>query len=152
MSVIVHKICEHISLFTASQLAELKSVGIVQRPVYTVSKVAALARIIKNTLDAYLGSGKEELVNYFTEWCNISQGELEKSIGDLSTIQYDHLDINNSITKVAQFTKTISRLFYQLAKLEYIGKRKEAGIFVKEEVVRTGQETPAQKRRSFLAD
>lgn len=152
MSVIVNKICEHISLFTASQLADLKSVGIVQRPVYTVTRVASLARIIKNTLDAYLGSGKEELINYFTEWCNISQGELEGTIADLSSMQYDHLDINCSISKVAQFTKTISRLFYQLARLEYIGKRKETGIFVKEEVVRNVQEAPAQKRRSFLAD
>lgn len=152
MSVIVQKICDNISLFTASQLSELKSVGVVQRPVYTVSRVAAMARLIKNTLDCYLGSGKEELVNYFTEWCNIGQGELESTIAELSTLQYDHLDINDSIGKVAQFTKTISRLFYQLAKLEYIGKRREAGIFVKEEVVRSGQETPVQRRRSFLAD
>ncbi len=152
MSVIVQKICDNISLFTASQLAELKSVGIVQRPVYTVSRVAALARVIKNTLDCFLGSGKEELINYFNEWCNIGQGELEATIGDLSTLQYDHLDINDSITKVAQFTKTISKLFYQLSRLEYIGKRKEAGIFVKEEVIKNGQEASVQRRRSFLAD
>ncbi len=152
MSVIVQKICDNISLFTASQLSELKSVGVVQRPVYTVSRVAAMARLIKNTLDCYLGSGKEELVNYFTEWCNIGQGELEATIAELSTLQYDHLDINDAIGKVAQFTKTISRLFYQLAKLEYIGKRREAGIFVKEEVVKNGQEAPVQRRRSFLAD
>jgi len=152
MSVIVQKVCDNISLFTATQLAELKSVGIVQRPVYTVSRVAALARIIKNTLDCFLGSGKEELINYFNEWCNIGQGELEATIGDLSTLQYDHLDINDSISKVAQFTKTISKLFYQLSRLEYIGKRKEAGIFVKEEVVKNREEASVQRRRSFLAD
>ncbi len=152
MSVIVQKICDNISLFTASQLAELKSVGIVQRPVYTVSRVAALARVIKNTLDCFLGSGKEELINYFNEWCNIGQGELEATIGDLSTLQYDHLDINDSISKVSQFTKTISKLFYQLSRLEYIGKRKEAGIFVKEEVVKNREESSVQRRRSFLAD
>ncbi|MFT3701412.1 MAG: hypothetical protein QM802_03540 [Agriterribacter sp.] len=153
MSVIVQKICDNISFFTATQLSEIKSVGVVQRPVYTVSGASALARMIKNTLDCYLGSGKEELVNYFTEWCNIAQGELESTIAELSTLQYDHLDINDSIGKVARFTKTISRLFYQLSKLEYIGKRRESGIFVKEEVVKGGQEIPQQqRRRSFLAD
>jgi hypothetical protein len=154
MAVIVQKICENISLFTAFQLAELKSVGIVQPPVYMVSKVASLARLIKNTLDCYLGSGKEELVNYFTEWCNISQGELEAAVTNLATHQYDHLDINDSIEKVSAFSKLLSRLFFQLAKLEYIGKRKEAGIFVKEDVVKQGQspENPVPKRRSFLAD
>ncbi len=152
MAVIVQKICENISYFTASQLAELKAVGIIQPPVYMISKVSSLARIIKNTLDFYLGSGKEELVNYITEWGNMSQGELEGAIVNLSSQQYDHLDINNSIENVSRFTKIISRLFYQLSRLEYIGKRKEAGIFVKEEVVKQSQDSSGQKRRSFLAD
>ena len=152
MAVIVQKICENISVFTASQLAEIKSVGVVQPAVYMISRIASLARLMKNTLDLYLHSGKEELVNYFTEWCNISQGELEAAITNLSNHQYNHLDINDSIDKVSKFTKIVSKLFYQLARLEYIGKRKEAGIFVKEDVVKQGPEAPPQKRRSFLAD
>lgn len=153
MAVIVQKLCENISFFTSFEMADLKSVGLVQPPVYLVGKVAILARQMKNTLDCYLGSGKEELVNYFTEWCNISQGELEGAIVSLSNHQYNHLDINSSIDQVSQFTKIISRLFYQLARLEYIGKRKEAGIFVKEEVVKQkSSEAAPQKRRSFLAD
>ena len=59
MSGIVQKICDNISLFTASQLAELKSVGVIQRPVYTVSRVAALARVIKNTLDCFWAAVKK---------------------------------------------------------------------------------------------
>jgi hypothetical protein len=152
MSVIVQKLCENISVFTASQLAELKSHGIVQPPLNIVSKICSLARLIKNTLDCYLGSGKEELINYFSEWCNIKQGELEASLALLSTYQYDHMDINDSIGIVSQFTKLISKLFHQLARLEYIGKRREAGIFVKEESVKQNDELPKQKRRSFLAD
>lgn len=152
MAIVVQKICENISYFTASQLAELKTVGVIQPPVYMVSKISSLARLIKNTLDFYLGSGKEELVNYIAEWCSISQAELEGAIVNLSGYQYDHLDINSSIEHVSQFTKVVSRLFYQLSRLEYIGKRKEAGIFVKEEVVNKVQDAPSQKRRSFLAD
>ncbi len=152
MAVIVQKLCENICMFTASELAELKSLGIIQPPVYAVSKVSSLSRLMKNTLDFFLGNGKEELINYFTEWCNTSQGELEGTIMNLSNHQYDHLDINDSIEKISKFTKIVSKLFYQLSRLEYIGKRKEAGIFVKEEVVQKGQENPSQKRRSFLAD
>jgi hypothetical protein len=152
MAVIVQKICENISFFTASQLAALKATGVIQPPVYMVSHASSLARIIKNTLDFYLGSGKEELVNYMAEWCSINQGELETAIVNLSGYQYDHLDINSAIEHVSQFTKVVSRLFYQLSRLEYIGKKKDAGIFVKEEVVNRAQEAPVQKRRSFLAD
>jgi hypothetical protein len=152
MAVIVQKICENISLFTASQLAELKSIGVVQPPVYMISKVASLARVIKNTMDCYVGTGKEGLINYFTEWCNISQGELEGAVINLANHQYNHLDINDSIAKVSEFTKLLSKLFQQLAKLEYIGKRKDPGIFVKEDVGKPVQESPAPKRRSFLAE
>lgn len=151
MSVIVQKLCDNISFFTANQITELKSVGVVQPTVYVITKIASLARMMKNTLDGFIGLGKEELVNYFTEWCNVKQGELEQAIVTLANHQYDHIDINDSIEKVSRFTKIISRLFYQLSRLEYIGKRREAGIFVKEELV--NQENPApQKRRSFLAD
>ena len=76
MAMIVQKLCEAICMFTASELAELKSLGIIQPPVYAVSKISSLSRLIKNTFDFYQGSGKEELINYLTEWCNISQGEL----------------------------------------------------------------------------
>jgi len=152
MSVIVQKLCEAVSFFTASELSELKSVGIVQPPVLMVGKTSSLARLMKNTLDYFLGNGKEELVNYFTEWCNTSQGELEGAIVNVSNLQYDHLDINYSMEAITRFTKIVSKLFYQLSRLEYIGKRKEAGIFVKEEVVKQGQDTPPPRRRSFLAD
>lgn len=151
MSTIVQKLCESISFFTAAQVTELKSVGVVQPTVYVVTKIAALARMMKNTLDGFVGYGKEELINYFTEWCNVKQGELEEAITTLANHQYDHIDINNSIDKVSRFTKIISRLFYQLSRLEYIGKRREAGIFVKEELVNENEPAKVKKSR-FLAD
>lgn len=152
MSLIVQKLCENIISFTAGQLADLRSTGSIQSPVYITSKSSHLARLMKNTLDCYQGNGKEELINYFTEWCNTSQGELESVIVNLSVHQYNHLDIITSVDRISKFTKLVSKLFYQLSRLEYIGKRKETGIFVKEEVVKQNNDNPPQKRRSFLAD
>jgi hypothetical protein len=152
LSVIVQKMCEQLIVLTAAQLAELKTQGLYQPPVWLVAKASAMARLIKNILDIHLGSGKEELVNYFTEWCNISQGEMEGAIIAVATHQYDHMDINASIAKITTFTRILSQLFNQLARLEYIGKRKETGIFVKEEVIASPSQQAPPKRRSFLAD
>jgi hypothetical protein len=152
MAVIVQKLCEQVLFFTGTEVAELKSMGLVQAPVYIISKLCSLARVFKNTLDCYLGSGKEELVNYLIEWCSFTKGELESAILSASNHQYDHLDINSSVEKVSVFTIIISNLFHQLARLEYIGKRKEAGIFVKEEVISPAPSSDPKKRRSFLAD
>lgn len=153
MAVIVQKLCEQVLFFTGTEVAELKSMGLIQAPVHIVSKLCSLARVFKNTLDCYLGTGKEELVNYLTEWCSFTKGELESTILSASNHQYDHLDINSSVEKVSIFTIIISNLFHQLARLEYIGKRKESGIFVKEEVISPTPQSPdPKKRRSFLAD
>ena len=112
-----------------------------------------MARVFKNTLDQYIGTGKEELINYFMEWCDLNQGELENLITNLTTHKYNHENINDTVEITAAFTKSISSLFHNLSRLEYIGKKREANIFVKEEIVKSDfPEILPKKRRSFLAD
>lgn len=152
MADIVRMLCEKITVLTAAHLTEIRMLSLHEPPAYLMSKPVALARLTKNVLDYYIGSGKEELVNYCTEWCDVSQAELEGSITALASHQYNHLDIGSGIEKISRFTKTLSQLFAALARLEYIGKRRESGIFVKEEVVPVQQEAPVRKRGSFLAD
>jgi hypothetical protein len=77
---------------------------------------------------------------------------MEGAVIAVATHQYDHMDINASIAKITTFTRILSQLFNQLARLEYIGKRKETGIFVKEEVIASPSQQAPPKRRSFLAD
>jgi hypothetical protein len=152
MSAIVQKLCETMITLIASQLAEIKTLCLNQSPVFMVNKVASMARLFKNTLDYYIGSGKEEFINYCTEWCNVNQVELESSTTNLSNHTYNHLDVNASIDKVLHFTRTISNLFGNLSRLDYIGKKKDAGIFVHEKAMTYEAEQPVIKRRSFLAD
>jgi hypothetical protein len=105
------------------------------------------------------------LINYCIEWCDVKQGELEGAITSLANHPYNHLNINESVEKVAAFTKLITHLFAHLARLEYIGKRKDTGIFVKEQIIQKDNglfvkedttiyepEMQPKKRRSFLVD
>ena len=104
-------------------------------------------------MDYYAGTSKDELISYCTEWCGVSQGELETAITTVCNYQYNHLDINDALDKVLRFTQIISSLFASLSRLEYIGKKKESGIFVKEQVlIPQNEAAPVKKRRSFLAD
>lgn len=152
MATVIRHLSEQVMQHVAQQLTEVKLLSRHQPPVYLISKIGSLARLFKNTLDYYAGNGKEELLNYLTEWCNISQGELEKSITDLCNHSYDHLDVSLLVQKAMQFLRLAGSVFVNLAKLEYIGKRKEGGIFVKEQVIDQTPEPPAKPRRSFLAD
>ncbi|HEX6431571.1 MAG TPA: hypothetical protein VF008_27965 [Niastella sp.] len=149
----IYKISENLTTFTATEYSNFKMSYIYQPPVFMITAVAGMARLIKNTMDFYIGTSKDELISYCTEWCGVSQGELETAITTLCNYQYNHLDINDALEKVLKFTQIISSLFGSLSRLEYIGKKKESGIFVKEQLLISQTETaPVKKRRSFLAD
>ena len=119
-----------------------------------IAYTVGLARIIKNTIDLRIGSGKEELLNYLAEWCDVNQGELETLLTSIANMQYTHHDINQNLIKIIKFVKVIGKLFDTLSNLEFIGKKKESNIFVKEEQMNTQADDinkPKPKRR-FFAD
>ncbi len=150
---IVQRICENLLQYTNTHAMIYRWSMLHQPPLHMLSVIASMARVLKNSLDQYLGSGKEELINYFMEWCDLKQGELENLITNLTNHKYVHENINDTVELTASFTKSISTLFHNLSRLEYIGKKKEANIFVKEEVVKSDfPELEIKKRRSFLAD
>lgn len=115
---------------------------------------SSFARVIYSFLESRMGTGKEEMINYITEWCDLTQGQFESSIAELLQLPYNHSDINKSLVKITEFAKTLSIVFSKLAKLDYIGKKKETNIFVKEEPVSNIGSTDAKPKvkRSFLAD
>lgn len=148
----VQKLCEQMLAYMAVEYTRLKLHHLHAPPVDMISSIAGFARLIKNTLDLFTGTSKEELINYFAEWCGIRQGELEECITDLCNYGYNHLDMYEGVDKVLKFTTLILKLFNSLAALDYIGKKKEAGIFVKEQIIVPEEEAQQKKRRSFLAD
>ncbi len=118
-------------------------------PVMMISKLVNLARVIKSNLDIYVGTGKEDFLNYLTDWCDLNQGAFENVLVDTIELEYVHTDINAALVKVSSFTKLMLSLFKKLNELDYIGKKSDSGIFVKEEVV---ENTEVKGRRSFLLD
>ncbi len=119
-------------------------------PIAMITKQVSLARTIKSSLDVYIGTGKEDLLNYLTDWCDLNQGAFENVLIDMIDLEYVHTDINTSLYKISSFTKLMLSLFKKLNELDYIGKKSDSNIFVKEEVVESN--TEVKKRRSFLLD
>lgn len=123
-------------------------------PVYMFNKIVSLGRIMKNFIDSKSGAGKEELLNYFSEWCGIAQSEFEVMFTELVNVGYNHAQIDKTVTKILYFVRTIEELFSILNRLDYIGKRKDATIFVKEKQeteIATAVEKP-KRTRTFLED
>jgi hypothetical protein len=111
-------------------------------PVFMFEFLAISAHVMKNTIESNKDSDKEEMLNYFTNWSELKQGDFEKLLNYCVNFNYQHYNIRYSSEQFTQYMEIIALLFEKLNSLTYIGKKKETGIFVKEE----------KSKRSFLAD
>ena len=150
ISELVMYLCDRLMLFLGQTITSMRWNMVYEPPVYMFASISAMARIMKNTIDLRIGSGKEEMMNYLSEWCELKQGELESMLSNLANAEFNQNDINKNILKIVQFVKVTSRLFETLSKLEFIGKRKESGIFVKEETIQQAADNSNKPRRRFL--
>ncbi len=139
---VVAHLSENMLYFLSTGILEFRWKIIDQPPLFMFEYVARLARVIKNTIDSHSGEAKEELLNYFTDWCNLKQGDFEKALLNAINFQYEHSNSYDTVLVMMKFTDVIATLFNKLSILEYIGKKKDTNIFVKEQ---TG-------KKSFLAD
>jgi hypothetical protein len=130
-------------------ISEFRLIDKNKPPIFMINKLTSLARVMKSSLDIYTGTGKENLLNYLTDWCDLNQGAFENVLIDMIDVDYQHTDINLTLEKVEDYTKLMLTLFKKLNELDYIGKKSDSNIFVKEEVV---DNVEVKKRRSFLLD
>ncbi len=147
ISELVQFLCDRIMLYLGLAITNMRWTVIHESPASLFATVAGLARVMKNTIDLRIGSGKEEMMNYLSEWCELKQGELESMLSSLADVRYDNNDINQNIEKVVIFLKVTSKLFETLSRLEFIGEKKKSGIFIKEETMKP---EPQPVRRRFL--
>jgi hypothetical protein len=151
ISDLVKFLCDRMVLCLSQAITSFRWTIIHESPAALFASVAALARVMKNSIDLRTGSGKEEMMNYLTDWCELRQGELEGLLSSVANIRFDNNDINKTIQKIIPFVKVTGKLFETLSKLDFIGKRKDSGIFVKEETA--GKADPYETRpakRRFL--
>ncbi|MDB5247041.1 MAG: hypothetical protein JWQ40_1435 [Segetibacter sp.] len=149
ISELVMFLCDRMILYLGQSITNMRWTIIHDSPASLFALIVSLARVMKNSIDMRTGSGKEEMMNYLCEWCELKQGELETMLSGLSNLRYDNNDINKNIDKVISFVKVTSKLFETLSKLEFIGKKRETGIFVKEEPMNNAESQSKGRRRFF---
>ncbi len=149
LAVMVLYITQSVLLHLGGVLPEFRQQDRFNPPISMITKLMGLARVIKNSIDVYVGTGKEELLNYLSDWCDVNQGAFENVLVEMIELEYQHTDINKALSKVSSFTKLMLSLFKKLNELDYIGKKSDSKIFVKEEIIAKNE---VKNRRSFLLD
>ena len=102
---------KHVMHYLNATISEYRFKDKYEPPVMMISKLVNLARVIKSNLDIYVGTGKEDFLNYLTDWCDLNQGAFENVLVDTIELEYVHTDINAALVKVSSFTKLMLSLF-----------------------------------------
>ncbi len=84
-------------------------------------------------IDQRAGHMKEELIQYFSEWSDVSPGEIEQTFAAATLAKYRHSDMMAALKPLLTFVELVHKIIQTISQLEYIGKRPDANIFVKEE-------------------
>jgi hypothetical protein len=87
-----------------------------------------------NVTDSFPDEYREEMINYYSDWCNLKQGEFEEILKKALAFEYVHENIKETIIPLLKFMDMMSLLYKTLVGLEYIGKPRELGVYIKEEV------------------
>lgn len=136
IATMVHEACLR-SLHHAEQhITQNKWMNYNLRPATILQNVVSLARTLKNCFDSVSGDGKEMLFNYFSEWTDSKSGDYERLFSDTINIRFKAFDIESTVNQVIFFMSKIDNLYSILNQLDYIGRKRDTGIFVNENVLK----------------
>ena len=157
-------VCEKSLSFIENQITLIKWSNYNTKPIDVIEKITSLARTLKNCLDTFSGDGKEMLFNYFSEWTDIKSGDYERLFLDTINCSLSIYDIQPTMQQSLNFLTKIDDLYSILKQMDYIGRKKDTGIFVNENVLSNEKTTsaifseskkddkPSPSSPSFLAD
>ena len=107
--------------------------------------VNELANGLNSALQSLSETEREQLLQYFYEWTNVTPSEFITKIESLTKLMYDHTNINQSLQTAGALVTLLSNMFHKMSELEYIGMVRE-NIIVGDESHETIE---AQKKRSW---
>ena len=143
-------VVDKIYVYLAQQITRVKWDEHDMHPKDLLEIIVSFARIFKGSVDISAPANKEQLFNYFGEWTDLKGGDYEKMFTDIINLQYHHNDIGQNLGITSRFMETIDKLLTVLTQIDYIGKRRDMGIFVNENIVE--DKSGKYKGSSFLAE
>lgn len=125
-------LCKDVNGFYSGNIFYFQSIIGEQSPIYFAERISVLANNFSISLNTMEEKDREMLLQYYYEWTDIKPSDFLNIIGSVLSIQYNHIEIYETIKKINDFLNIIDRLFKKMSDLEYIGQRKD-NIVISEE-------------------
>ena len=91
------ELCKAFSAFYNSRIFFIEQIALEQPPIYLVQAVNELANGLNSALQSLSETEREQLLQYFYEWTNVTPSEFITKIESLTKLMYDHTNINQSL-------------------------------------------------------
>ena len=141
----VRLVCERLVYFTSGSFFMFRSVLPQQSPIFLVELFTRLANEVKVGINCLKEKDKEEVLNYFKEWTDLTPGQFMGMMDEVIDVEYNHNDCYDSLAKVDYMLSILASLLNKLNSLELIGRKKERDIFVREKEI----EKKTDKKKGF---
>lgn len=136
-------VCEHLLSYIATVYFNFRNTGRNYAPIEIINTFSSLAHTTFVSINFINKKQKEEMLQYFYEWSDVTPGNFVEMLTDMLEVTYNHHNIRKMMDKTEYFLMEFSKLWIKLSTLEYIGQHKE-NIVVAEKV----QKIDVSTRRS----
>jgi len=118
-------LCEHIQSYVVSVYFRYKNMGRHFAPIELADIFASFAHICYVALNFIPRKAREEMLQYYYEWSDVTPGNFGELLVNMMETTYDHHNIRTVMERIDSFLSIFTSLWLILSSLEYIGQRKE---------------------------
>ncbi|MEN9917574.1 MAG: hypothetical protein RL662_10 [Bacteroidota bacterium] len=118
-------VCEDLLRFISSVYFSYRNKGRFYPPVDTLNVFSSLAHTCFVSIDFIPKKKREEMLQYFYEWGDVTPGNLIDLLSEVLEMTYDHHNIRHMMDRTDKLLSVLSFLWIKLCSLEYIGQHKE---------------------------
>lgn len=122
----VQTLCHDILRYIARIYFDFRNKGRMAPPVEIINYISSTAHTFYAALTLINSKQKEEMLKYFYEWTDIAPGVFEELLSGTLDMMYEHDNIRAMMVRSEHFLHTFTELWARLARLEFIGQRKES--------------------------
>lgn len=129
----INLVCEHLLNYISVIYFNYRNKGRHYSPIEVIDAFSSLAHVSFVAINFIHKKKKEEMLQYFYEWSDVTPGNFVEILSGMLELVYDHHNIRLMMDQTEEFLSMFSALWIRLSTLEYIGQHKE-NIVVAEKI------------------
>ncbi|MCZ4242396.1 hypothetical protein [Pedobacter punctiformis] len=130
----VKLMCETVLNFCNQNYFYFRNIGTQQAPIFLVNAISIFSNYLYTAINILPENEKEELLNYFFEWSDVTPINFQNSLAGIIEINYNHYKTGSYLHEIQIMLNNVVLIWQKLNMLEFIGQHKE-NIVVKQEVL-----------------